>query len=209
MLTIMCPDGQSLTVDLRLSDGDVSLIHDYLAAFGSLTAAPGFSRAPQYAEYARDPEVGTVFRWKPMLTPDEKDLLMYRLRPLILQEEPFSFYNVANILGKGVSDRRVRRFLKSERSRFSGEYWRKMWQISCDETLLNSEEMFRKWLNSAEYHRDPDKRREVEELIRQSVPGLFQWVQTTMTFEKVEAVGNVAALARVVVGLNDSLVIGD
>jgi hypothetical protein len=39
-----------------------------------------------------------------------------------------------------------------------------MVQISSNDVLLNSEETLQKWLNAFEYHRDEDKRQELDTL---------------------------------------------
>lgn len=202
-------DGHLSPVPLQLSSADHALFNDYVSAVERAEATSGFDKSPKRADFVSDPNEGRSVKWAPKLTSDEQDLLLYRLRPLILQEEPFSFIKTASRAGSSLPHIAIRNFIRGERSRFSGERWRQMWQISSGDIVLNSEDMFKKWLNALEYHRDPDKRRQIEKLNNESLPGLFPWVRSGMLFEKIEAVANLARLLRVVLGSANSFQFSD
>ncbi|MGN6187129.1 MAG: hypothetical protein ACTHQM_26120 [Thermoanaerobaculia bacterium] len=200
LLVRMASSGHLERVETDVASSDRQVYSDYVAAVERVMSASAYARAPRRADFVVDRDGNRSVVCTPQPTDEELDVLLHRMRPLILQSEPFSFLTVANRVGVAFQNPVLRRFLRAERDRFSGVRWREMWEIVADGMVLNSDDLFRKWLNGLEYHRDPEKRTEIETLTRTSMPGLFPWVRTAMLFEKIKAVSNLADFLRVALG---------
>ena len=139
--------------------------------------------------------------------PDNDDLsiLLHRLRPFILDDEPASFVKVASIIGRRVSTPYVRQLLREQRALYDGRRFLRTIQIASNETILNSDRVLRGWLNSHEYHRDPDKREAIDELFAATPGKLLQGILVNMLVEKVRAIHNVAALVALLLGRQPKL----
>jgi hypothetical protein len=101
---------------------------------------------------------------------DTLGILLHRLRPFILKSEPASFNSVCSLLGKAVADKYVRHLLRDQRELFDGRRSQQMMKIASNHVVVNSERVLYDWLNSHEYHRDPDKRESMDGLFR-GTPG--------------------------------------
>jgi hypothetical protein len=79
-----------------------------------------------------------------------------------------------------------------------------MMRIEMNRVVVNSDQVLRDWLNSHEYHRDPDKREAIDTLFN-SFPGDFaRGILISMIVDKVRAIGNLASLAAVLLGKTSS-----
>src|ERR1044071_2622707 len=83
-------------------------------------------------------------------TRDDLSILLHRLRPFILQNEPASFVKASNILGKHLTDPLLRQFIARQRELYDGRLAQRMMRVVSDEQVLNSEEVLSNWLNSHE-----------------------------------------------------------
>ena len=109
---------------------------------------------------------------------DENDLsaILHKMRPFILNKEKTNFYKVANIIKRKIKSEYIHHLVETIKSRFSGKELSDMMQAfflrGQENMLINSENIFMKWLNAYEYHRD-DKKRELLEEIDKVVPKTF------------------------------------
>jgi hypothetical protein len=156
-------------------------------------------------EVAANPQLGGVVRWKPAPSGEEIDALLHRLRPFILHGEPFSFNNVAALLKRRIAHPSIRCVCDEERARYDGIIWQKQLRINSGATVVNSDEVFKNWLNALEYHRDDERLPSMQALLETSVTGLVDWVMLRMLFEKVQAIAKVAEVARVVIAIQPSV----
>lgn len=98
-------------------------------------------------------------------SPDDADAFLHRMRPFVLKhKEPTYLPHICNTIARRMNDPRIRARLDRQKKLFDGERMRSMVTIKSNEVVLNSEQMLMKWLNAFEYHRDEDKRNEVEAL---------------------------------------------
>lgn len=131
---------------------------------------------------------------------DDLSILLHRLRPFILQNEPSSFHRVSSIIGKRVPDDHIRNLLTEQRECYDGRQTQKMMRVVSNEMIVNSENVLQNWLNSYEYHRDPDKRATIDRLFA-SMPGdLLTGILVSMLVDKTRAVGNVSLLVAFLLG---------
>jgi hypothetical protein len=99
------------------------------------------------------------------LPPDDDVIIfLYRLRPLILNDEHASYNAVTGIIGRRFADAHIRAFLKQQRELYDGRSMQQQIQIQADGVIINSEKVLNTWLNSFEYHREQDKKKEIERL---------------------------------------------
>lgn len=136
--------------------------------------------------------------------PHEDDIvvILHRLRPFILQDEPANFHRVTNILSHHLDDSKVRDVIKDWKDGFSGKNFQRTVRIDMQSesmrTIVNSEENLTTWLNAFEFHRDVDKRREIDELCKMFPKPVLYAVFVNMLFNKIYAIQNVAMLIRTI-----------
>jgi hypothetical protein len=126
--------------------------------------------------------------------------LLHCLRPIVLSSEPFSFGRVQKILGLRLKAEPMRGFLKSVRRKFEGKVMQEHVRITANDLIVNSEKTLMLWLNSHEYHRDPDKREELSRAHAILPLSASQPLFLLLLREKVEAACNLASLISVIDG---------
>lgn len=131
---------------------------------------------------------------------DTMGILLHRLRPFILQSEPSSFVKVCSVIGKCIGEPSLRTLLQEQRELYDGRQSRRLMKIASNDKILNSEKVLYDWLNSHEYHRDPDKREAVDKLLGYIPGDLMQGIFVSMLVDKVRAIHNIAALVAVILG---------
>lgn len=128
---------------------------------------------------------------------DTLSILLHRLRPFILTNEPASFIRVRSLLGKRIAHPGIRGLLRDQLRLFDGRKQQEVMQFAFNDVVVNSETALNTWLNSHEYHRDRDKRDAIDSLL-ESLPGDFaRGIFVSMLVDKVHAICNVASLVHV------------
>jgi len=128
---------------------------------------------------------------------DTLSILLHRLRPFILKSEPASFEAVCSLVGKAVANQYTRLMLRNQRELYDGRRLQGMMKVTSEGVVVNSERVLYDWLNSHEYHRDPDKRDSIDKLF-QRIPGdLMRVLLITMLVDKMEAISSIASFIRV------------
>ena len=100
--------------------------------------------------------------------PDDDTLaiLLHRLRPFLLADEPASFTRVSSRLGRLITEPYIRQLLRHNRRVYEGRVAQEMLRVESDDMVLNSERALFDWLNSHEYHHDAIKRESVAPIFR-------------------------------------------
>lgn len=88
---------------------------------------------------------------------DQRAILLHRLRPLILQKEPYAFHIACSVISKSSTEPFLRQHIKNIRRDFRCEHFQEMMKLTHGDIVINSESGFASWLNGFEYHRDQDK----------------------------------------------------
>lgn len=134
--------------------------------------------------------------------PDEDTLsiLLHRLRPFILQDEFASYSKVCAIIGRHLSDPYFRQFLHEQHRLYDGRNAQKQMKISSNDVIINSDKFLFNWLNSHEYHQDPDKREVVEKLLKSIPEDFMRTLMVSMLIDKTRAISNIATLVIVLIG---------
>lgn len=137
--------------------------------------------------------------------PDDLSILLHRLRPFILQTEPASFVRVSSILFKSILDPTLRLLIQQQRARFDGRVSQEIMRVTSADVLVNSEKVLNAWLNSHEYHRDPEKREAVEALMARIPNALLLGVMISMLVDKTQAIRSLAFFIEHILGKTTQL----
>jgi hypothetical protein len=126
--------------------------------------------------------------------------LLHRVRPFVLQDEPLSYFRVRNILARHVNNAGFRRLLEEQKDEFSGKEFQCELKITSSAPgltgVLNSDDSFQMWLNGFEYHRDAEKRANIEQLCGMLPFDVARAIFVSMLIDKVRAILNLAVIIR-------------
>ncbi|MFZ1220083.1 MAG: hypothetical protein WAO00_12380 [Chthoniobacterales bacterium] len=143
------------------------------------------------------------------LPPDDEIMAMlHRLRPLILTNEHASFNRVCGILGARISEPMVRQAIKALRQVYDGRRMQEQIVIQAtadnSEMIINSEAALFTWLNAYEYHRDQNKKEEIDRF-HQLLPLIHSKAFFLMLIsDKVRALVTITRFVNVVLGKTES-----
>jgi hypothetical protein len=90
---------------------------------------------------------------------------LHRLRPFILEDEPFSFKRVRGIVARASSNEFLQERLKEIKHLYFGNHLRSQLRVHIGTFELTSETALKQWLNTAEYHRDLHKAAALKEAL--------------------------------------------
>ena len=131
---------------------------------------------------------------------DEMAILLHRLRPFVLQNEPASFDRAVSVLRRRMSWAELRPLFKLLRDLWVGVNLADELPLFIQHTQVDIQALFSNWVNGEEYHRDRDRHRVVAEM-RMSVPSEFlQFMIISAALDKVSAVRHVAKVVRLAIG---------
>jgi hypothetical protein len=136
---------------------------------------------------------------------DDVTVFLHKFRPIGLESESTYFYKICSILGEQLAHPYVRNLIEEQREIYSGRRAQKSFSMQRNDVELNLDKVLYKWLNSYEYHRDKEKRKFIESLHDE----VFSLDASKVIFlgllsDKTEAIYNIAALVRVVLGKDNS-----
>lgn len=183
---------------------------DHLAAFNR--DAERLSKAQLLN--IQDQEIG--FRWSfdaqghftatDWLPDDEGiiDACLHTLRPFVLQGEPTEFNKVTGLLKRRIRDIDFQRVVDKHREVFSLKRFQDAIKIVVQaepgEVVLNSDDALNRWLYGFEYHRDVEKRLQLEQLHWRVPLRSTRAMFVVMVREKGRAVINVRQIIDVLRG---------
>jgi hypothetical protein len=87
----------------------------------------------------------------------QRAALLHHLRPFVLNDEPYSFFRLRNIVTQSTTGDFAMNWLKRVKHNFSGKSMQSQLVLSDAEGIVNSEATLVRWLNAFEYHKDPEK----------------------------------------------------
>jgi hypothetical protein len=157
-LKIEYNDGAEEFVDYEFSEDQICLLRTYCEdAWKLRNSAIYGEKAANKFTINWSQENGTSFVGDPI---DEEAWAagMHRLRPLLLSDEPASFYNVALLIGRQISNGCVRAELKRLRQKFRGEFMPSIMTLHNVDGEHSMEVVFDMWINAFEHHRDLEKK---------------------------------------------------
>lgn len=145
------------------------------------------------------------FSYSTNVPPDDRVIvLLHRLRPFVLNNEPTNFNRICNYLGKSLDDEGLRNFLKSLRGYYSGQRMQHLMRITSNNVVINSEETLLTWLNAHEYHKDSDKQKELESLHQILPLEASRAIFIMMLYDKARAITIACQFIKVLAGKQKS-----
>jgi len=198
------PDGTPVPVEARFTDEEEVRLRAYDQYVEDLRAISIIKHgAPGQLKLDWHEEKG--FSWTTELPPDEQVIaLFHRLRPFVLEEEDTNFLRVSSTIGRLACNDLIRKFLRVQKDLYLGKYSQQLVQVISNDIVINSEAILQKWLNAYEYHRDADKRREIEGL-HQLIPlEASRAIFVMMLYDKATAIRNLHSLVRLILGKQDT-----
>jgi hypothetical protein len=146
--------------------------------------------------------------------PHEEEIMamLHRLRPLILNDEHASFNAVCGIIGRRIQEPLVREALKYQRRVYDGRRMQEQLIVTSTndsvERVINSERVLFDWLNAVEYHRDENKKAEIEKLHELIPLNHSKAIFLMLISDKVRAIAAIAGLAELIIGKRETTVVG-
>jgi hypothetical protein len=135
---------------------------------------------------------------------DDVQFLLYKLRPIILHDEPASFNRTKSLLGRRFKNSPLTPLLKFLGDQYTGQRMQAMVKMRSNGVLMNCEEMLFTWLNAHEYHRDAEKQVLLETLHKVLPLKWSQGVFVCLVIEKVKAADNLSQLCDLMLGKCDT-----
>lgn len=198
------PDGTPVPVEARFTDEEEARLRAYDQYVEDLRVISIMKHgAPGQLKLDWHEEKG--FSWTTELPPDEQLIaLLHRLRPFVLEGEDTSFLRVSSTIGRRAYNDLIRKFLCVQKDRYLGKYSQQFVQVISNDVVINSEATLQKWLNAYEYHRDSDKRREIEGLHQLISLEASKAIFVMMLYDKATAIRNLHSLVRLILGKQDT-----
>ena len=129
-------------------------------------------------------------------------IILHRLRPFILQKEPFEFNKTVNLLHRHINHGFTKELFKFFKDLFSGRELQKQMLVTSlttsGELLVNCDRMLMNWINAFEYHRDDDKRKLIQEIDKTLPEQIMRSLFVSMVIEKVKAVAEVRGIVSAI-----------
>ncbi len=88
---------------------------------------------------------------------DQRAILLYRLRPFVLEKERYFFQKARTALAQSSTSTFLQDRLKDVKTLFTSKNLSEQVLVNFSGLNLNSEAALQKWLNAFEYHRDESK----------------------------------------------------
>jgi hypothetical protein len=190
--------GETISLAGEFADADWLYLLDFLGEADRLRKTRMIAQGMEVDyEFSWNHETGQ--QHKATLPPeDDVAAFLHRLRPFVLQQEPFFLPKVMNLLRKTVDNKKFNSILNVQTDRFFGRF--KGLTIATDTLDLTSDDTVLKWLNALEYHRDADKQKELREAAS-AIPAESQ--RAIFLAAMVSKAGTVLTLAEMIGAFRD------
>jgi hypothetical protein len=152
-------------------------------------------RTKVYTAIAWDREAGFIDN---SVLPERSEVaeFIHSIRPIFLHSEETNFLRVRGIVAKKTDHPYPRHVLHQLRQHYLADPIQTGWNLSLGELPLNSEEALNIWLYGYEYHRDPEKRAEIEKIHGGPPGNASKSIFLTLLIHKAEAAIVLAGLIR-------------
>ena len=204
-LVLKIADQEDSAIEGEFSDSEHGKLQDYLAQFDRLTASKPLREGfPCEVSLLWDEASGVRVETE-LPDSDTLSILLHQLRPFILEKEPASYRKVASIIGRRVQSAHVRDLLRRQREYYEGRSFQLLLQLSQNDEVIKWERALDDWLNSHEYHRDPEKREAIDDMLARMPGDLMRGVFILLLVNKVNAIRNLASLVALLLGKTATL----
>jgi hypothetical protein len=152
-----------------------------------------------------DKDVGITWSVK---MPPEDDLFafLHRIRPLILEKEPYNFQKIRKMIERKLQ-KSIPPILPFLLDLFTGKSMQRQVVMISNDHIINSEKMLFTWLNAHEYHRDQDKQEFLEELHKNMPLEWSRGIFVNLLIDKAKAIFQMADFIKLILGERESITI--
>ena len=126
-------------------------------------------------------------------------IFLHKLRPFELQNEQTWFPKISNYLKKIIPNEYIRKGIDEQRDKYNGKSLSKLYKITVNDIVINSQEIFSKWLNAFEYHHEEEKRKFIKRLQQVFPEDAQKSIFINLLSEKARAIYNIAALINIII----------
>ncbi len=198
-LTIRINQTDDINLSLQFTDEEYELLKDFVN-YADEVFQTNFVKNRNFGKLMSQSDGQNDLRFTTELpNRDETSFFIYKLRPIVLQNEGTHFHKIRKLLGLKIDNSDIRGFLKLQKEMFDGKRLRNF-QILSDESILNSEKTLFDWLNAYEYHRDKDKQKLIENLHRIIPLEASKVLFLSLLLEKAKAIFNLADFIDLLTG---------
>jgi hypothetical protein len=154
--------GTTSEIPVEIPEDEWQMLMDFAEGSKSL-ADTEFVRKGMPIHYEID-SVGTLVarNSSPLPLPSVMHEFLHAMRPFILSGEPWCYERVTGILRRRLDHPLWRNLIKGYVRSFRADDSQKSFTVRAGGFVLNSEKALDLWLNGYEYHRDADKRAQLE-----------------------------------------------
>jgi hypothetical protein len=131
---------------------------------------------------------------------DSLAALLHRLRPFVLESEQTSFFRIVSVLGKKLRHPSFHQILGRLRDLYGGGRLRRTVVFTSNDVVINSERTLNLWLNSHEYHRDPQKAEILAALHKIMPLETSKVIFVILLLDKAEAISHLSAIIETIQG---------
>jgi hypothetical protein len=93
---------------------------------------------------------------------DEIALFLHRLRPIYLNNEQTNFNKIANLMSRHLADKEIAECVREWKRHYDGKASQDVFEIKILGNIINSGTFFDDYVNALEYHRDKDRRENID-----------------------------------------------
>lgn len=129
--------------------------------------------------------------------------LLHKLRPFILQDEKTFFNKISNILKRKIENKKFRSTIDDNINLFEGKEMSEKLNITSNNLEIISQRALLMWLNSYEYHRDIEKREELNAIFKNLSKEAVEVIFLMLIIEKLKAIKSLACLLSPIVGIEE------
>ena len=120
-------------------------------------------------------------------------VILHRLRPFQLNDEPSCFYRMVNTLNRYMKHDILNMRFKFFKDLFSGKNFQSQMIVTLmsddqKDIIVNSEKTIMTWIYAYEYHRDDEKQRFIKDLDKVMPVPLSRSIFKSMLIDKIKAV---------------------
>jgi hypothetical protein len=205
-LTIRREGRSDIVVSGEFTDDEAAVLERYLEQYERLSKSKPLREGVPFDITIRVND-GDVDIQTDLPDNDTLDILLQRLRPFILQNQYASFGKATALLKRRVVDVQVRQMLDEQVELYDGRHSQRLMTLTSNEAIINSEKVLYDWLNSHEYHADPDKRERIDSLFARLSTPLLRGILVGMLLDKTDAIRYVATFIAVLMGRQNEVTV--
>lgn len=131
---------------------------------------------------------------------EEIQIVLHKIRPIILQKERTNFLKINNCLKKEFTTTELFSLLEICHDLYLGNIFRSSINMNINGYFLTSEKFLNDWLNAYEYHRDKEKRVFLQQIQTVFPEEISKFFFITLLTEKIKAIRLLNQIVKLILG---------